>query len=52
MELLGDRNWWMPRWLDRVLPVLDVEASGSDTEPASSDAPGDADVQDDRLITV
>lgn len=20
MELLGDRNWWMPRWLDRVLP--------------------------------
>lgn len=22
MELLGDRNWWMPRWLDRVLPRL------------------------------
>jgi putative drug exporter of the RND superfamily len=25
MELLGDRNWWLPRWLDRVLPDLDVE---------------------------
>jgi RND superfamily putative drug exporter len=25
MELLGDRNWWMPRWLDRVLPRLRVE---------------------------
>jgi RND superfamily putative drug exporter len=25
MELLGDRNWWLPRWLDRVLPNLDVE---------------------------
>jgi putative drug exporter of the RND superfamily len=25
MELLGRRNWWMPRWLDRLLPRLDVE---------------------------
>src|SRR5690606_10903336 len=25
MELLGDRNWWLPRWLDRTLPGLDVE---------------------------
>jgi putative drug exporter of the RND superfamily len=25
MELLGDRNWWLPRWLDRLLPNLDVE---------------------------
>ena len=27
MELLGDRNWWIPKWLDRVLPRLDVEGS-------------------------
>ena len=25
MELLGDRNWWLPRWLDRILPRIDVE---------------------------
>jgi RND superfamily putative drug exporter len=25
MELLGDRNWWLPGWLDRVLPHMDVE---------------------------
>jgi uncharacterized membrane protein YdfJ with MMPL/SSD domain len=25
MELLGDRNWWVPRWLDRLLPDLNVE---------------------------
>jgi RND superfamily putative drug exporter len=25
MELLGDRNWWLPRWLDRLLPAIDVE---------------------------
>jgi RND superfamily putative drug exporter len=26
MELLGDRNWWLPRWLDRILPEVHVEA--------------------------
>ncbi|MGH9259775.1 MAG: MMPL family transporter [Acidimicrobiales bacterium] len=25
MELLGDRNWWLPRWLDRLLPCIAVE---------------------------
>src|SRR5680860_1216073 len=25
MVLLGDRNWWMPDWLDRLLPHLDIE---------------------------
>ncbi len=25
MELLGDRNWWLPKWLDRILPRIDVE---------------------------
>ncbi len=25
MELLGDKNWWIPRWLDRILPRIDVE---------------------------
>jgi RND superfamily putative drug exporter len=26
MELLGDRNWWFPRWLDRIIPQLHGEA--------------------------
>jgi uncharacterized membrane protein YdfJ with MMPL/SSD domain len=25
MELLGDANWWLPDWLDRILPHVDVE---------------------------
>ncbi|HEX2086024.1 MAG TPA: MMPL family transporter, partial [Solirubrobacteraceae bacterium] len=25
MRLLGDRAWWLPRWLDRLLPRIDVE---------------------------
>ncbi|MPY92725.1 MAG: MMPL family transporter, partial [Acidimicrobiia bacterium] len=36
MELLGDKNWWLPRWLDRVLPRLDVEGHAEPT-PASAD---------------
>jgi RND superfamily putative drug exporter len=25
MQLLGSRNWWIPSWLERILPRLDVE---------------------------
>ncbi len=25
MQLLGERNWWIPSWLERRLPRLDVE---------------------------
>jgi RND superfamily putative drug exporter len=25
MQLLGDRNWWLPRWLDRVIPEAALE---------------------------
>jgi putative drug exporter of the RND superfamily len=25
MQLLGDRNWWIPSWLERVLPELETE---------------------------
>ena len=28
LTLLGDRAWWLPQWLDRRLPVLDVEGVG------------------------
>jgi len=38
MELLGDRNWWLPRWLDRILPNLDVEGP---TEAAPIDEADD-----------
>jgi RND superfamily putative drug exporter len=28
MTLLGKWNWWLPAWLDRLLPTLDAETSG------------------------
>jgi RND superfamily putative drug exporter len=27
MQLLGDRNWWMPAWLDRIIPRAELEAA-------------------------
>ncbi len=30
MELLGDKNWWLPRWLDRILPDVAVEGKHHD----------------------
>jgi RND superfamily putative drug exporter len=39
MELLGDRNWWLPDWLDRLLPDLHVEGHDvTDDEVRDSDA--------------
>ena len=34
MELLGERNWWLPSWLARSMPVLHVEGSRHALEPA------------------
>jgi RND superfamily putative drug exporter len=30
MKLLGDANWWIPRWLDRLLPTIDID---NDADP-------------------
>jgi len=36
MKLLGGWNWWMPSWLDRVLPDLSFEHSRGEPEPAEA----------------
>src|SRR6201996_94204 len=28
MAMLGDRAWWMPKWLDRIIPNVDLEGAG------------------------
>jgi RND superfamily putative drug exporter len=37
MKLMGDWNWWMPAWMDRLLPDLSFEG-GSEAEPAPAPA--------------
>jgi putative drug exporter of the RND superfamily len=48
MELLGDRNWWFPHWLGRVVPRLHAESMEleptpeprpAEPEPAGAAAP-------------
>jgi RND superfamily putative drug exporter len=45
MSIVGDRIWWLPRWLDRLLPNLDIEGESlhrrlaeaeSDPEPVGA----------------
>jgi len=41
MELLGKANWWLPGWLDRLLPAAPArraEALGADEPPAVTSA--------------
>ncbi|WP_256640597.1 MMPL family transporter [Streptomyces murinus] len=34
LALLGNRAWWLPKWLDRILPNVDVEGEGLRTQAA------------------
>jgi putative drug exporter of the RND superfamily len=27
LRLLGNKAWWLPRWLDKLLPDVDVEGA-------------------------
>ena len=38
MELLGDANWWLPGWLDRILPKMSLETA-SDPEVEEEEEP-------------
>lgn len=38
MAVLGNRAWWMPHWLDRVLPDVSLEGGADQREPAKAAA--------------
>lgn len=29
MKLMGDFNWWIPAWLDRLIPEIDIEGDSA-----------------------
>ncbi|MFJ8646100.1 MMPL family transporter [Streptomyces sp. NPDC093546] len=41
LALLGRAAWWLPRWLDRLLPNVDVEGEGLREELASAPEEGE-----------
>jgi RND superfamily putative drug exporter len=51
--LLGQKAWWIPRWLDRLLPKVDIEGEGLARRTAAAadgaDAPAAERPADDRI---
>jgi RND superfamily putative drug exporter len=53
MELLGEANWWLPKWLNRLLPEIKVESGAPpdphlDVEGPAIASRGDDQAGDDR----
>jgi putative drug exporter of the RND superfamily len=42
LVLAGKGSWWVPAWLDRVLPHLDVEGAGAEETPPAALGPSGA----------
>jgi len=51
MSLVGRANWWLPGWLDRILPHVDLEggsgSGGADDDGGDADDEGGDDGGDD-----
>lgn len=39
MKLMGATNWWLPKWLDRLLPTIDIEGEAGLPEPETETDP-------------
>ncbi|MGW2815508.1 MMPL family transporter [Streptomyces sp. NPDC001415] len=50
LALLGAKAWWLPRWLDRVLPNVDVEGEGLRKQQESAELDGDGDPDGRRQL--
>ncbi|MFB9507781.1 MMPL family transporter, partial [Streptomyces aurantiacus] len=37
LALLGHKAWWLPAWLDKLLPRVDVEGEALDQRSAAAD---------------
>jgi RND superfamily putative drug exporter len=37
MELLGEKNWWLPGWLDKILPRINVEGPAHPSASAADE---------------
>ena len=40
MHLAGDKAWWLPKWLDRILPDVDVEGASLERRHPHADGAG------------
>ncbi|SFF04693.1 MMPL family transporter [Streptomyces mirabilis] len=50
LALLGKKAWWLPKWLDRALPNVDVEGEGLRTAEEKGQGPGDGGRDEEREL--
>ncbi|MGI5455526.1 MMPL family transporter [Streptomyces sp. CA-249302] len=51
LALLGKKAWWLPKWLDRALPNVDVEGEGlKHMTDGSKDSDSDSGSDEDREL--
>ncbi|GAA2654559.1 MMPL family transporter [Streptomyces vastus] len=50
LALLGKKAWWLPKWLDRALPNVDVEGEALRTHETDGPKDQDQDEDEDREL--
>ncbi|MFE5491799.1 MMPL family transporter [Streptomyces virginiae] len=50
LALLGHKAWWLPKWLDRLLPNVDVEGESLRKHLAAESAQGEGPDKDRELV--
>ena len=50
MKLMGNRNWWLPGWLDRLLPTIDIDGEDGLPDPEMEVEPTVSAVREDVLV--
>ena len=55
MFLLGDKAWWIPKWLDKILPNMDIEGTAltdHEAELRKAESSADAETADSESVKV
>ncbi|MEV2234263.1 MMPL family transporter [Streptomyces phaeochromogenes] len=52
LALLGKKAWWLPKWLDRALPNVDVEGEGLRAHDDPAKGSGSGSDEDRELVRV
>lgn len=55
MFLLGDKAWWIPKWLDKILPNMDIEGTAltdHEAELRKAQSSADAETADSESVKV
>lgn len=51
LRIFGKGAWWLPRWLDKIMPDMDVEGAKLERDVAQADAAAAASGDGDTLAT-